>query len=139
MCFVLIVYIRLQKNWILKFIAIFFLTIWSDLICPCWTTTYPSEHSITRFRGVICGFTVHEFISSIKKLDCMWSAMLQSSLSCVHSPNKTGIYVATIDISVMKKEVKLQSVPVHIEIYASKIELLKIGYENWCVKYIIWK
>ena len=109
------------------------------LIRPCQTATEPPEYSITHFMGVNSEFHVNEFISIIKILDSMWSSMFQSSLSCVHSPKKTGVYVAKIDISGMKRGFKLQIRPVHIETDASKIELLKMGYENCCVTSIIWK
>ena len=118
------------KNWIWECIALCFLMIRSDLIHPFLTTTYPSEHSIAYFRGFIRELTVNQFISIIKRVDCMWSAMFQSSLSCVLPSKKIGVYNAKIDISGMKTEVKLESGPVHVETDI---------YENCCVTSIIWK
>ena len=65
--------------------------------------------------------------------------MFQSNIYCVYVPNKIIIYITTIDIASMKKEVKLESGPVHYGEDEYKIYLLNMGYENWCVASIFWK
>ena len=65
--------------------------------------------------------------------------MFQSNIYWLFLTKKTGEYVTTTDILGTKKETKLESGPVNVDIDAYKTDIFKMGYDNWCVASILWK